>query len=118
MSLQQFVTPTDEQWVDALGVIPESIDGKDRVYRLNYQTNSGDNLDFVFDIFGNSIKVRWDREGELLATVFREGASLLRADSGAGEAYLTIDFHTDGLDGQLIIRVLPSIRISDKLLFS
>lgn len=117
MGIREFITPAEEEWINALGVAPEQVEGDEHIYVLHYPIGSSDHLDFSFDTVGSSIRFRWIRGEEVLANIFREGARRIYVRSGAGEAYVTVDFDTDGLHGQLITRILPAIRIEDALLF-
>ncbi|WP_156935422.1 hypothetical protein [Pseudonocardia spinosispora] len=118
MGVREFITPTEEEWIDALGVTPERAEGEDFIYLLHYPINSDDHFDLSFDVVGSSVRFRWSQGEEALVDILREGARRLLVNSGAGEAYLRIEFDTADLHGQLTIRVLPAIRIEDQLLFS
>jgi hypothetical protein len=118
MTLREFLVPSDEEWLDALGVEPEPVDGEIAVRRVRCTTDAGDLLDLIFDLPGNSIRCRWQRGEIVLVDIFREGACRLSVRSGRGEAHLVVSFDTEGLRGELAIQVLPDIRVDDRLLFA
>ena len=116
MPLRQFVVPSSEEWVDALGVEPDAVDGEIAVSRVRLATGH-EELDLTFDVPGNSIRCSWRRGGAVLLDIFREGARQLSVSSGRGQAHVVVAFDTDGLRGELSIQLVPEIRINDKLLF-
>jgi len=117
MVLRQFDVPSEEEWIDALGLVPEQVGGEEWVRRLEVATDSGHRLELTYDVPGNSIYCRWRHDDLALLVITREGARRLLVYSGRGEAHLLIEFEAEGLAGSLSIQVLPEIRIVDKLLF-
>jgi hypothetical protein len=115
--LGQFRVPGDEEWIDALGLVPEQVREEEWVRRVEVTTDSGHRLELTYDVPGNSIYCRWRRDDLVLLEITREGARRLLVYSGQGEAHLLIEFEAEGLAGSLSIQVLPEIRIADKLLF-
>jgi len=116
MSLRQFVVPSGAEWIDALGVEPDAVVGEVAVSRVRWATGH-EELDLTFDVPGNSIRCRWRRGDTVLLDIFREGARQLSVSSGRGQAHVVIVFETDGLRGELTIKLVPEIQINDQLLF-
>jgi hypothetical protein len=117
VSLDEFAVPSRAEWVDALGIEPESVDLDPGVRRLYCTTDRGDAIDLTFDIPGNSVRCRWLREGNAVLDLFRESARNLVVHSGKGEAFVIVTFEADGLRGELSIRLWPEILITDQMLF-
>jgi hypothetical protein len=116
MSLGQFVVPSDDEWIDALGVEPDEVAGEVAVGRIRW-VNDHEDLDLTFDVPGNSIRCVWRRGDAVLVDIFREGARQLSVSSGQGRAGMAILFETAGLRGELTIHLVPAIRINDNSLF-
>lgn len=118
MGLGEFVTPTAEEWIDALGVVPRPEDDDGDVSRALLTFNAADKVDLSFAIGGNSVRLRWLRGEDLLLDMTREGARRIRVESGRGQASIRVEFDSDGFRGELTIQMLPETRIKDTMLFA
>jgi hypothetical protein len=117
MTYRQFVVPSGQDIIEALGVEPTMVAGTETAQRFEV-TIDGDTLDFTYDVHGRSIQCLWSRGETLLVEVFREGATHFTVYSAEGETHLRIEFETDSLRGLLNVRVFPSIQIADSLLLA
>lgn len=118
MSLGEFVSPTEDEWLDALGVDREPAGDEESPYQVEVSVGAGQELHIVVDTSGNSVRLIWTREGRNIVDIFRESARRMSVRSGKGEAHLEIEFETDGLVGRCDIQILPEVVIRDSLLFA
>jgi hypothetical protein len=116
MKVHQFLLPDDDEFIEALGVAPEAIDfsGTSRV--LSLDTEAGDAIRLTFDAPGRSFALRWDRQGACMITLFREEAARLSVHGGPEGTWLTVDFASESLSGQLRIQIWPAVSVEDRLL--
>ena len=71
----------------------------------------------TFASYGNSIRVRWLRDGVTLIDMYREGARRILVNSGRGEARVIVEFEVEGSNGTLSLQLLPEFRIDDVQMF-
>jgi len=117
MEYRQFIVPTDTEILDALGVVPEIVEGEDPVRLIRISTEEGDDFRLSYDVPGRSIRCQWNRESSLLLDLTREGADYLRVSSDRNGSSILIHFQVDSLSGELHIQLTSSVTIRDKLLF-
>jgi hypothetical protein len=118
MGLGEFVVPSVDEWIDALGVEPWPQEGDEDVSRVVFTSDSGDTMDVSFAPGGNSVQFRWLRGDALLLDITREGARHMWVESGQGQARIGIEFEVEGLRGGLTVRLLPEFRVKDTRLFA
>lgn len=118
MGLGEFLTPSAEEWIDALGVEPQTEPDDEDVTRIVFTSESGDTVDLSYASTANSVQFRWLRQGELLLDMTREGARHMWVESGRGRAQIGVEFEVEGLRGSLTLRLLPSFHLNDSMLFA
>jgi hypothetical protein len=117
MAYHEFVVPTGEEILDALGVEPEESVEDPMVRIIPVLSSTGDTLVISFDVAGRSVRCQWLRGSVLILDLFREAATRLTVDSGNGNAWIRVCFETDSLAGELEVQVHPEIRVNDRLVF-
>ena len=115
MTYRPFEVPEYHEFIDALGVGPEPVQGEE-AQSLRFEV-SGDLLVISFDVPGRSLRCRWSRGQHVLVDIFREGAVALRVRSSGESAIIGVEFETDSERGQLEVQVTPAIALRDRLLF-
>jgi hypothetical protein len=115
MTYRPFEVPEYHEFIDALGVGPEPVQGEE-AQSLRFEAD-GDLLVITFDVPGRSLHCRWSRGQHVLADIFREGAVALRVRSSGDSAIIGVEFETDSERGQLEVQVTPAIALRDRLLF-
>jgi len=113
---REFVVPTDEEILDALGQAPEQAGAEPTTRTVRLDNGAGDEVELTYDILGRSVRCRWHRGPVLMLDLFREAATRMTVSSGRGAAGVTVAFETDSLAGTLDIQVYPSVRVADALL--
>ncbi|GEM_PF-2825023 len=117
MANREFLVPSDEEILDALGVVPEVSVDDPMVQVVRVSTASGDVVSLSYDVVGRSVRCQWNRDSIPLVDLFREAATELTVESGHGVARLVVRFETEVLGGELDIQVYPAVRVNDRLLF-
>lgn len=116
MTYRAFRVPTDLEILEVMGAEPEQEADEPTTRVVDVEAGTGERVVLSYDIPGESVRCRWRRGSEVVLDVFREGATLLRVESRDGADYFVVDFETDSLAGQLIVRVHPDVYVKDALL--
>jgi hypothetical protein len=77
--------------------------------------NDGDTVAVTWDEIACSVSVRWREEVDRLV-LERETASKVSVREGQGQIEFWIWSDSDGLTGELVVRVGAQVTVSDKLL--
>jgi hypothetical protein len=109
-----FEIPAFHEFVDALGVGPDQVEGEEAL-RLVLD-GEDEQLEITLDPPGRSVRVRWTRRGALLVDAFREGAVAVRLHASRGSSSLAVLFDTDCQHGLLEIQTTPKVELRDRLL--
>lgn len=113
---REFVVPSDLEVFEKLEVWPEEDD--EGVRLLTFPSEGRGKFIFSYDSLGSSVRLRWsDEAGEEVLDVFREGATLMRVESGVSLKAISVTFDLNGLSGTLNIQVAPTVGILDRMLF-
>lgn len=115
MAVHEFVMPEYHEFIDALGVGPEQVEGED-AQSLEFDAQ-GEAMVITFDIPGRSLHCRWRRGTDVILEISREGASRVRFDLRPDETWLEVEFESYDQRGSLHVRVTPTFAIRDRLLF-
>ena len=118
MVYREFIVPSHEAIVDALGVEPEISAGDVDTWVLRLAAPEGESFIFSYSVPDRSVRCQWMRDGAPVVDIFREGAASFAVESDRRIAKITVFFEVDGLCGQLDLQVLPRFSVIDKLLFS
>lgn len=118
MAFGEFIVPTDEEILFALGAEPEPSgpDTSTRVLRIT--TDSGDVITFSYDVPGASVRLQLHQGGSLLLDIFREGAERLAIETDSRGAFVAVDFRTESTVGKLEVQVQPEIHVRENSLLS
>jgi hypothetical protein len=116
MTDRDFRVPTDLEILEVMGAEPEQEADEPTTRVVDVAAGTGGRVVLSYDILGRSVRCRWQRGSEVVLDLFREGATLLRAESRDGADYFVVDFETDAFAGQLIVRVHPDVSVNDSLL--
>lgn len=118
MVLREFIVPTDEEVLDALGVEPEpsELDATIRIVRIPH--GADEVITLSYDSPGGSVRLQLHRQQRLLLDIFREGAERLRIDSGSGSTLVTVDFRTESTVGRLEVQIEPDVVVRENSLLA
>lgn len=117
MSHAQFMTPTDDEILDAIGVVPETSADDELVRVVSFDLPNGhDRVRLSYHLVAASVDFQWFHDSEEIVRITRECAVVLRISSGGGEARIDARFDSGSNGGQLEIRIYPTVRIKDTLL--
>ncbi|HEX6471909.1 MAG TPA: hypothetical protein VF069_22630 [Streptosporangiaceae bacterium] len=115
MVYEEFVTPSDLEILEALGIEPESLDGESSTRVIKVDDGADDSIIVSYDVPGRSVRLQWMKAQKVLVDLFREAAVLMRIQADADTSLILFDFRTQDSSGRLTIQVRPelSIRESD-----
>ncbi|MEU0624345.1 hypothetical protein ABZ329_26275 [Streptomyces rubiginosohelvolus] len=114
---REFVTPSSQEFVNALGVEPECVEGTVQVLRLGEVT--GEEVTFAYDAVGRSVRVTWfSSSGDTVMDIYREGGELLRITEDGNSTGILAEFSTGGSKGEIRLQVFPAIQLTEESLIS
>lgn len=117
MSDREFLVPTSDEVVDAIGVVPEVSADDEFVRVVPFELENGhDQVSLSYHVVAGSVEFRWHRDGEKIVDVSREGATSLTFGSGQGRVWIYAVFDSSSDRSELHIQIHPDVRISDTLL--
>lgn len=116
MGVDVIEVPAHRDWLEELGCEPEPVPGSPQAHRVRWPGVAGETLTLTLDPPGRSVAVRWERGGEVLADLVREGAARVTLRSDPTGSEVVVLFETPGLRGELSIRLLPAIGLRDRTL--
>ncbi|TWG91995.1 hypothetical protein L615_007500000050 [Nocardioides sp. J9] len=111
----------DEQaWLAALGLTPrvEESSGDDFVRELVVPVADSEEVRISWDLTDDSVRVRHQRGGSIVADLFREMVTLLTVLSQDAVREVVVEYGITGWTGRTRIQVLPEVRIRDEVLRS
>jgi hypothetical protein len=118
MTFHEFLVPSEEDWLDQLGLESVPFEDEETVTLVNLVDDGSHSLRLTYDTIGKSIRYLWHKDGAVILDIFREGATLLQIYNRKTETFLTTDFDIAGLAGSLTVHIAPEIRFDDRLLFA
>ncbi|GAB3988325.1 hypothetical protein GCM10029978_110420 [Actinoallomurus acanthiterrae] len=118
MVIREFIVPTDEEVLYALGVEPEPAEPDTATRVVRIPCDDGQVITLSYDSPGGSVRLQLHHNQRLLLDIFREGAELLRIDSGSGSTSVTVDFRTESTVGQLEVQVQPEVVVRENSLLA
>lgn len=114
MANEEFHTPEPIDFLETFGVEPILID--EDVFEIDLSDVAEEPVRITFNPMARSVRLVWNKGGESIVDIFREGASRLRIEENGGESRLCVDFSLGGAAGTLYLTVFPTLRVSDELL--
>lgn len=109
MVVREFVVPTDEDVLDALGVEPELAEPGAATRVVRIPRDDDEMITLSYDSPGRSVRLQLHHKERPLLDLFQEGAELLRIDSSSGSTVIAVDFRTESTVGRLEIQVWPDV---------
>jgi hypothetical protein len=108
----------DAAWLDAFGVLPqtEEVSGDEYVRELRISTHVAEELHVTWDITHDSVRVRHRRADVVVVDLYREQATLLRAERNGTTTALVMEYSTSDAVGRIRVQVAPEVVIEDKFL--
>ncbi|MFV0458062.1 MAG: hypothetical protein ACK5MT_04720 [Actinomycetales bacterium] len=98
--------------------LPVDIDvsGSLGVVSVTGWSGDGDTVVLTWDEFAGSVTVRWLEDSEERLVIEREAASKVSVREEEGQVEFWIWSGSDGLGGQLVVRVGERVRVTDAIL--
>lgn len=119
MSHHEFVTPTNDEVLDAIGVVPEVSPNDEFVRVVSFDVGNGhDRVRLMNHVVVASVEFQWLRDSEVIVHITREGAASLAITSGQGRATIHASFESGSDHSELDIQIHPAVRIKDTTLTS
>jgi hypothetical protein len=113
----EFITPTDDEVLDAIGVLPETSANDEDVRVVYFDLPNGhDRIRFSYHLVAASIDFHWSHDSEEVVRITRECATIISISSGEGAASINTRFDSGSNRGELAIRIYPTVWIKDTLL--
>jgi hypothetical protein len=115
MSYREFRLPSDDEFIECLGVRPSSGD-ETGVSILRFEGGVDGSVEVVLDVLRRSVTVRLSIGGRQVVEVYREGAvsvGLFREPP-----QVTIDFETNDTKGSLRIAMPPAMGVLEAVLLA
>jgi len=108
----------DAAWLDAFGVVPqtEEVSGDEYVRELRIPTDVAEELHITWDATDDSVRVRHRRADGVVVDLYREQATLLRAERNGTITALVMEYGTSDAVGRVRVQVTPEVVIEDKFL--
>jgi len=109
----------DAAWLDVFGVLPqtEEVSGDEYVRELRIPTDVAEELHVTWDVTDDSVRVRHRRAGGGVAVdLYREQATLLRAERNGTITALVVEYGTSDAVGRVRVQVTPEVLIEEKFL--
>ncbi|RKT84212.1 hypothetical protein SAMN05421805_103138 [Saccharopolyspora antimicrobica] len=106
--------PSEQEFVEQFGEAPEILD-EPWVQRIQIDSDNG-SLQLSFDTMQKSVEFLWSHGSEVVWSFVRESAESLSIRTEDKETHLLVEFDSQGLSGQLDVRVYPAISIKDSML--
>lgn len=118
MAIREFIVPTDEEVLDALGVEPESSEPGAATRVVRIPRDEGELITLSYDAPGGSVRLQLHDHQRLKLDIFQEGAERLRIDSASGSTVIAIEFRTESTVGRLEVQVWPDLVIRGQSLLA
>lgn len=116
MEYREFVTPSNAEMLDTLGVCPESAEGDPTVRLFRLASTAGDEVIFSYDVPGRSFRVQIMSGGVTRLDLLRESATRLSVSVEDGDFRVRVMVESSDLAGELDVSVGSEIVVRDKLL--
>ncbi|MDA3649827.1 hypothetical protein LZ318_35165 [Saccharopolyspora indica] len=110
------ITPGQQEFAEQFGEAPEILD-EPWIQRIQIDSDNG-TLQLSFDAVQRSVEFLWSHGSETVWRFVRESAKSLSIRTEGQETRLFVEFESEGLSGQLDVRVFPTISIRDSMLYS
>ncbi len=111
-----FVVPSDDEVLDATGLVPTSEDDfESKVIVLSL--GGDDSLKFSYSQVGGSVRYVWTRKGQLMLDLFREGATRFEIDSRDARITLRVEFDFEQARGAIdVVMSQTGVEMQDRIL--
>ncbi|MFC4069983.1 hypothetical protein [Actinoplanes subglobosus] len=108
----------DATWLEVFGVVPqtEEVSGDEYVRELRISTDVAEELHITWDVTDDSVRVRHRKAAGVVVDLYREQATLLRAESKGTTTALVMEYGTSDAAGCVRVQVTPEVVIEDKFL--
>jgi hypothetical protein len=116
MISQSFVVPSDDEVLDATGLVPTSEDDfESKTLVLNL--GGEDSLKFSYSVTGRSVRLVWQRRDRPVLDLFREGATRFGIDSRDARVTLRIEFDLEQARGAIDVVIREDgVEMQDRIL--
>lgn len=109
--------PTLEQFMEDLGVEPTVLPDGDSI-ELDLRHVTGEDIRLRYSQSGSSVSISWNKHGQRILGIFREGASRILLSNARGTSNIIIEFSRAEMHGNITMGVYPTVSITDALLYS
>ncbi|WP_329380437.1 hypothetical protein [Streptomyces sp. NBC_01716] len=117
MPQRELKFPSEQEFIEALGVVPQSENSEDLTFSVTVELGSEKAL-ISWDVLGCSVRFRIHRAEKLVIDLFREGVSEFSLRSDAGKTRLFVRYEVADVAGELSMQVLPEFQVMDAMLLS
>jgi hypothetical protein len=116
MTYRQFLVPTEDEILDAIGSYPGATEGDPNVRTFDLASGAGDSVNISYDVPGRSFRVEIRSGDAVRIDLFRESATRLNVTSADQTVRVQVEFQADDLSGVLEIAVGSTVVMHDRLL--
>ncbi|MFC0039718.1 hypothetical protein [Actinomadura rayongensis] len=116
MGRSEFVVPSDEEVLVALGVEPRASGTGEFTRAIRLVGGSGEELDLSYDVVERSVRLRLNQAHGPNLDIFYEGAELFRLWSDSSSYGIALEFRTGTSMIDLKICVHPKMAIASRCL--